>query len=232
MMESSCEEGNANSMWQCMKQSVATLVDSNITGDVRRQVGELLLRNIDLLENHSSSSEHKNVDERVANAQKCLSELREQVYHAVNKIVSIAEKAICVNDKHNNFKNRVSLLEDKVRIMENVNYNFRKILKLENNFLRDLLQTDRETIRQLHRKLQNEEDSETSTSSQSSAKTVVVPKLDRLQIDKRAPEYIKLQKQTVNPVLMELVELLSSDFTKEDLVELFERVRKRAIKDS
>lgn len=138
-------------IWQCIKDSINTLVDANVGTDVKQEAGQLLLNNISLLEKPNRAE--KNVEERCVNVVTYLNELREHVHVTVGKILTIVDKAAVFDEQTASFWKRIAVLEEKIRIMDNVNANFRKIMRLENDYLRDLLRADREKIRRMREKL-------------------------------------------------------------------------------
>lgn len=236
-------------VWQCIKDSVNTLVDEKVGSDVKQEVGLLLLRNISLLERRSSHARaDKSLEERCATVVEYLNELREHVHVTVGKVVTIVEKAALVDEQSEMFWKRIASMEERIRIMDNVNCNFRKIMKLENDFLRDLLRADRETIRRLRAKLialqtrmrqlsnthdvLNCSDASDSDSESDSTETVVAPgEENRLPVAVADPSAVvqheMMDEGSPSDLMDNLADLILHNINKEDILRLFKDIRSK-----
>jgi len=219
-------------MWRCIKDSVNTLVDADVGSDVKHEVGRILLHNISLLEKQNSHAKsQKCLQDRCATVIEYLNELREHVHVTVGKIITVVEKAALVDEQSENFWKRIALMEERIRIMDNVNSNFRKIMKLENDFLRDLLRADRETIGRmraklitLQRKLRSIDSSDGDCGSDSSVTIVAEEQEDRMPIVEPAHQDEIMQEENpsrlMNDVTDDVSDSIVSNFNKEDILRI------------
>ncbi len=142
------------STWQSMREQVAALVNATMPTEERQRIGNELVQRISQYENGNTFKMDK-VGDRFGKIEHNLSELRNLVTSSVTNITGIIRNVARVEDNNRKFADRIATLEEKLTIVENVNVNFRKMLTLENEFLRELLKTDNKTITNLRKKLQN-----------------------------------------------------------------------------
>lgn len=228
--------------WQNMKEYILFLIDNDLSSEKKKEIGDKLIKQISSYENKNILNHVKNEDNFTMKENNVIEELRNIIYNSIKKISSITENLACMDEKHNILKNNILVLEEKLEIMQNVNCNFRKILKLENEFLGELLKSDKATISQLHKKLHvlriNLDDiCDRSGLDQTSSLSIINdPQLnnDSLEfymqntgnITSRAQN---LTIQTVNPIIIGLSELMSNGFTKNDILQLLQNKNKSDI---